>query len=77
MAWGKLELIYSLTNIRISANNARKKEKERKRLTRDKVKYRMRNQFAVCGTPAWARFVLLLHADLFVQRGCAKQTRLN
>jgi len=37
------------TDIRIPSNNARKKGKERKRLTCDKVKYRLRNQFEVCG----------------------------
>jgi len=45
---GRLELKY-FTDIRIPSNNARKKGKERKRLTCDKVKYRLRNQFKVCG----------------------------
>jgi len=45
---GTLELKY-FTDIRIPSNNARKKGKERKRLACDKVKYRLRNQFEVCG----------------------------
>lgn len=43
-----LELKY-FTDVRIPSNNARKKGKERKRLTCNKVKYRLRNQFEVCG----------------------------
>ena len=35
------------TDIRIPSNNARKKGKERKRLTCDKVKYTVHNQFEV------------------------------
>ena len=45
---GTLELKY-FTDIRIPSNNVRKKGKERKRLTCDKVKYRFRNQFEVRG----------------------------
>ena len=60
------------TDIRIPSNNARKKGKERKRMTCDKVKYRMRNQFEVCGAFAWASFVLLPHSELLVQGGCVK-----
>ena len=60
------------TDIRIPSNNAGKKGKERKILTCDKVNYRMRHQFGVCGAFAWASFVLLPHAELFVQGGCVR-----
>ena len=60
------------TDIRIPSNNAGKKEKKRKILTCNKVNYRMRHQFGVCGAFAWASFVLLPHAELFVQGGCVR-----
>ena len=56
-------------DIRIPSNNVGKKVKERKILTCDKVNYRMRHQFGVCGAFAWASFVFLPHAELFVQGG--------
>ena len=60
------------TDIRIPSNNAGKKGKKRKILTCDKVNYRMRHQFGVCGAFAWASFVLLPHAELFFKGGCVR-----
>ena len=60
------------TDTGIPSNNAGKKGKKRKILTCDKVNHRMCHQFGVCGAFAWASFVLLPHAELFVQRGCAR-----
>ena len=42
-------LIEIFTDIRIPFKNADKKGKECKILTRDKVNYRMRHQFGICG----------------------------
>ena len=60
------------TDIRIPSNNEGKKGKKRKILTCDKVNHRMCHQFGVYGSFAWASFVLLPHAELFVQGGCAR-----
>ena len=60
------------TDIRIPSNNAGKKGKERKILTCDKVNYRMRHQFGVCGAFSWASVVLLPHAEQFSQGGCVR-----
>ena len=60
------------TDIRILSNNLGKQGKERKKLTCDKVNYKMRHQFGACGAFAWASFVLLPHAELFVQGGCVR-----
>ena len=60
------------TDTGIPSNNAGKKGKKRKILTCDKVNYRTRHQFGVCGAFAWASFVLLPHAELFVQGGCVR-----
>ena len=53
-------------------NNAGKKGKERKRLTCDKVNYRMGHQFGLCEAFASASFVLLPHAEQFVEGGCVR-----
>ena len=60
------------TDIRIPSINAGEKGKKRETLTCDKVNYRMRHQFGVCGASAWASFVLLPHAELFFQGGCVR-----
>ena len=60
------------TDIRIPSNNVGKKGKERKILTYDKVNYRMRHQFGVCGAFSWASVVLLPHAEQFSQGGCVR-----
>ena len=57
------------TDIRIPSINAGEKGKKRETLTCDKVNYRMRHQFGVCGAFALASFVLLPHAELFFQGG--------
>ena len=59
-------------DIRIPSKKAGGKGKKRKILTCDKVNYRMRHQFGVCGAFAWASFVLLPHAELFSQGGCVR-----
>ena len=64
-AW--IEVFTYIINL---SNNAGKKGKEHKILTCDKVNYRMRHQFGVCGAFALAIFVLLPPAELFVQGGC-------
>ena len=71
MAWGTLEFKYSQI-LEFILTMRGKKGKERKILTCDKVNYRMRHQFGVCGDFAWASFVLLPRAELFVQGGCVR-----
>lgn len=61
------------TDIRILSNNARKKGKERERLTCVKVTYRMRNQFGVCvAFSARATFVLFATFRDICSRGMCK-----
>ena len=68
------KLINGVGNARIEifTDMRGKKGKKRRILTCDKVNYRMRHQFGVCGAFAWASFVLLPHAELFVQGGCVR-----
>ena len=61
-----------ITDIRIPSNNARKKGKERERLTCDKVTYKMRNQFGVCVAFARATFVLFATFRDICSRGMCK-----
>lgn len=61
------------TDVRILSNNARKKGKERERLTCVKVTYRMRNQFGVCvAFSTRATFVLFATFRDICSRGMCK-----
>ena len=68
-------LIEISTDIRIPFKNTGKKGKECEILTRDKVNYWMRHQFGIVGV--LPSFVLLPHAELFVQGGCARLKSIN